>query len=163
MKKDNYALVSYLVCKPDKIRQNVPKYHPGPDFWPLPEALARITRTKVVLARKNKEQGSGSTPALYLHLHHGWLPLGTMVKSTFEKKGVSKFQNRICSLKADLSKAAWTSMALTTPSLTSNRRSSSTLELGSVGESILFSLNPTVHHRNKFTQQHIVVSIWMLI
>ena len=30
------------------------------DFWPL----ARITRTKVVLARKYKEQGSGSTPAL---------------------------------------------------------------------------------------------------
>merc|ERR1719239_1938139 len=30
------------------------------DFLPL----ARITRTKVVLARKYKEQGSGSTPAL---------------------------------------------------------------------------------------------------
>jgi len=28
------------------------------DFLPL----ARITKTKVVLARKNKEQGSGSTP-----------------------------------------------------------------------------------------------------
>ena len=37
-------------------------YHPGQDFWPLPEVLARITRTNVVLARKNKEQGSGSTP-----------------------------------------------------------------------------------------------------
>ena len=57
----------------------------------------------------------------------------------------------------------WASMALTTPSLTSNRRSSSTLELGSVGLSILFTLNQTAHHRNKLTQQHIVVSIWMLI
>ena len=38
------------------------------------------------------------------------------------------------------SKAAWTSTALTTPSLAPNRRSSSTLELGSVGESILFTL-----------------------